>query len=68
MWGLTPALPERQIVKLKTSIDLIARLRVVSERDAGAVWADAEISVPLTSNGVLALYSKLLDMVIGEEG
>ena len=68
MWGLTPALPKLQMVKLKTSIDLIARLRAVSERDAGDVLADAEISVPLTANGVLALYSRLLDMVIGEEG
>ena len=40
----------------------------VSERDEGDVLADAEISVPLTANGVLALYSRLLDMVIGEEG
>ena len=67
MLELTHALPERQMIKLKTPIDLIARLRAVSERDAGDVLADVEISVPLTTSGVLALYSQSLDMVIGEE-
>jgi len=51
----------------ETCREMIARLRAVSEEDAGEVLANAVLSDPLTAEDVLALYHQLLDIVIGEE-
>ena len=55
------------MVNLGTDIDLIARLRAVSEEDAAAVLDTPALSDPLTAQDVLALYHGLLDVIVGEE-